>query len=288
MGEGIAGLHKFVRQRYGDVEAVRVPCATTLLVDGEGLVARLLGGDRFDLGGDYARLDAAARGCVGALRDAGYRRLTVYRPGRRTLARPAARERRAKKRRAAWKALEAGERGDLPPPVLAGRVVYAALEALGVDVVDCEGEAAPDLARAARRARDRLVLGDDSSFLLFEGVRWAPLTEALATLSAGLAVPVWTRATLAAKMVRRSAGVSSSVSRARGRPPSSVGPPRGPRRRPRRARRRRPHGALRRARPRRRRHRGGGHRRGPSPAHGPDQVPARVKNKIFMVDGELI
>jgi hypothetical protein len=195
------------RQKYGDPPPIAIRRDTSLLINLSALVDVLLCGDRFELGGDYARLDGRVRSTIRRLRQQGYTRLAVYKDGPLRRMVSAWVEARSARHAEAWRGLEARCRGggthlhrdtEAPPPPLAGHVVYGALLALDVQVIECEEEADLDLARAVCGRDDVLVLGgEDGDFVLFRDARYAFLRLALDQLSEGRRVSVWTRRGLA-------------------------------------------------------------------------------------------
>ena len=174
---GVRGLATLVKQR-GRTAAEELPSGTTLLIDGSGMVNFLLRGDRYDLGGDYGRLEALVTQSITRLQKAGYR-ITVYKDGDKRRMKAHERRRRLKQRRNEWVSLEDWAKSasgrptvDFPRPVLASKSFYNCIKRLGVKIVDCEEEADQPLAKASG-----VVLADDSDFMVFRKCRYVPLEE---------------------------------------------------------------------------------------------------------------
>eukprot|EP00635_Sarcinochrysidales_sp_CCMP3193_P009447 CAMPEP_0118893450 /NCGR_PEP_ID=MMETSP1166-20130328/2650_1 /TAXON_ID=1104430 /ORGANISM="Chrysoreinhardia sp, Strain CCMP3193" /LENGTH=1646 /DNA_ID=CAMNT_0006832261 /DNA_START=151 /DNA_END=5091 /DNA_ORIENTATION=+ len=176
---GVRGLTTLVKQR-GRTAAEEVPAGSVLLVDGSGLVNFLLRGDRFELGGDYARLERMVETYVDRLRKT--YRVVVYRDGEKRRMKEATRLKRLEQRREEWRTLETwvsttgrfvgAAAAQLPRPTLAYECFYLCVARLGVKIVDCEEEADQELAKARG-----YVLAEDSDFMVFRQCRYVPLEE---------------------------------------------------------------------------------------------------------------
>ncbi|KAJ8599386.1 hypothetical protein CTAYLR_007029 [Chrysophaeum taylorii] len=198
---GVRKLAALAKKR-GDARLEVLEPGTTVLIDGSGLSNFAVRGDRFELGGNYARLERIVRQYVERLRDRGYR-VVVFEDGETRRLKEATRRARLATRTEEWGALrswltrDVSRRGptasstDFPLPVLFQESVRFALTRLGVEIITCEDEADQALARESARGGG-VVLAEDSDFLLFErGARYVPLVE-LEALCEGRPVRVWT------------------------------------------------------------------------------------------------
>ena len=217
---GVFRLSSFVKGRVGEGPKEGLPRGTRLLIDGSGWVHHLLSAaTRFDLGGDYAALDAAVERAVEELRNAGFV-LEVYRDGRDRQLKARTAAARSEQKREEWESLRQWSLEDdedppasaiapsarFPTPPLAERQLYASLTRLEVSVIECLGEADAPLARAVatnlhteRASALAVVLADDSDFLLFRDCRYIAF-NCCRRLARGASVPVWSRAALAGRL----------------------------------------------------------------------------------------
>ena len=223
---GIRGLKALVTKKKG-AEAKALGPSTVLHVDGIGFalwvcesLSSKLGPDcGFELGGPYNLLRVEYGREINALKDHGIR-LVFYMDGK-LISNPlksATLASRMEQKEKAWSELfsaclddlRKGEKQKIPPqgrlpfPYLAVDELRSVLASLGVETVECDGEADQDIAMAcdagnsSSSEEEHYVVSSDTDFLLFPGV------ELIFTGEHNVAdVKVWSRARLAKELLLR-------------------------------------------------------------------------------------
>lgn len=203
---GIRRLKTFATKR-GGAESLRLEPGTTLLIDASGLTNFVARGQRFELAGDYAAMESTIESYFTKLLLAGFI-LRVFEDGKDRRLKEKTRHERLAIRTEEWTALRnwlsrdvsirKGESPsvDFPLPPLAHKCVqYEIRRHQQVEIIECSEEADQEIARASARG-EGVIVGEDSDFLLFKGVRYMPLQE-LDNLVDNKPVGVWTRSRLA-------------------------------------------------------------------------------------------
>jgi hypothetical protein len=206
---GIKGLNTFLQRQVASLIPLQtIEPGSIFLVDGTAFAFAVL--DRLGAGAkcfdaDYSKYDALLDSIISTIVGSWGCELRVYSDGPITRMKQATKASRRAQREHEWDNVQLyccdGSTGDpVPAPALFLQQFYTVLQRLGIQVVRCEEEADQQLAIDCAELGERcFVLGCDSDFFLFRGMRYIRLpdmrfTDPSATAaSPPCTVRVWTR-----------------------------------------------------------------------------------------------
>ena len=181
---GVKGLRNYLRSRHISGTQERILPGTLLIVDGFAWLYFVLRGYvpfQKQYGGDYLALDALIRLSIQELTEQGFRLIVVFDGKHTPKSKDAVKEERRADRCDQWYSIyeatliggfhDAGLNQDnLAVPALTTVQFMYTLQACGVQLQFCEGEADQEIAMLCQSLPSAVIYSMDSDFLIMKGV----------------------------------------------------------------------------------------------------------------------